>query len=94
MLPYYCHQYYSFFGYTLQLAAGAFRLLHPRGDSSYPWVSVCALGHNLGKDRTITWYPLLEKVLSNKEYTRLLALTLYCTLLAGTSELPPQRDGD
>ena len=58
-------------GYTLQLAAGAFRLFHPGGDSSYPWVSVCALGHNLGKDRTFTLYPLLEKVLSNKEYTRL-----------------------
>ena len=62
----------SFFGYTFQLAAGAFRLLHPGADSSYPWVSVCALGHNLGKDRTVTLYPLFEKVLSNKEYTRLL----------------------
>ena len=40
--------------YALQLVAGAFRLLHPGGDSSYPWVSVCALGHNLGKDRTVT----------------------------------------
>ena len=40
--------------YTLQLAAGAFRLPHPGGDSSYPWVSFHALGHNLGKDRTIT----------------------------------------
>ena len=53
-----CHQYYSLLWfllkYTLQLAAGAFRLLHPGGDSSYPWVSVRALGHNLGKDRTIT----------------------------------------
>ena len=33
--------------------------------------SICAMGHNLGKDRTFTLYPLLEKVLSNKEYTRL-----------------------
>ena len=60
-------------GYTLQLASGAFRLLHPGGYSSYSWVSVCALGHNSDKDRTFTLYPLFEKVLSNKEYTRLLA---------------------
>ena len=63
--------YSILFGYTLQLVAEAFRLLHPGGDSSYPWVSVCALGHNFGKDRTFTLYALLEKVLSNKEYTSL-----------------------
>ena len=86
--------YCIWFGYALQLAAGAFRLLHPGGDSSCPWVSVHTLGHNFGKDRTFMLYPLFEKVLSNKEYTRLLAWTLYCTLLAGTNELPPQRDGE
>ena len=50
--------YCVWFGYSLRLAAGAFRLLHPGGDSSYPWVSVRALGHNLGKDRTFTLYRL------------------------------------
>ena len=43
-----------------QLAAGTFRLLHPGDDSICPWVSVCALGHSLGKGRTFTLYPLLE----------------------------------
>ena len=41
--------YCILFGYALQLAPGAFRLLPPGGDSSYPWVSVYALVHNLGK---------------------------------------------
>ena len=45
----------------------------PRGDSSYSWVSVCALGHNLGKGRTICWYPLPESAANNKEYTKLYA---------------------
>ena len=39
--------YCILFGYALQLAAGAFRLLHPWGDSSYPWVSVRALGQKI-----------------------------------------------
>ena len=52
------------------------------GDSSYPWVSVHALGHIFGKDRTITQYPLLKRPLNNKEHTRLQA----CTLLLYSSQ--------
>ena len=81
----FCHQYYSLFSpsdvKSLQLATLAFKLLLPGGDSSYPWASVCALGHNLSTGGVFNISPLQVGVESARKYTGLHTWTLYSTLL-------------